>query len=186
MPAAAALFLRFHDSYGLFIWARLTRPISPWVHMRNFSPVSEMRNGQRSWGRVPAQRDKKADMRNTKIINFAPIIAFATLKAESLQLTGMLMMGKIQQAMQDDSIWARIHPAFIPLTGLKSHMAKFPARLPRSRLEKTEISGTEPACPLIWTHRGKGNARSRKPGSYEEDLKKIWPAIESVSTRIKK
>ena len=128
----------------------------------------------------------KVDMRNTKIINFAPIIAFATLKAESLQLTGMLMMGKIQQAMQDDSIWARIHPAFIPLTGLKSHMAKFPARLPRSRLEKTEISGTEPACSLIWTHRGKGNARSRKPGSYEEDLKKIWPAIESVSTRIKK
>ena len=95
------------------------------------------------------QGTKKADMRNTKIINFAPIIAFATLKAESLQLTGMLMMGKIQQAMQDDSIWARIHPAFIPLTGLKSHMAKFPARLPRSRLEKTEISGTEPACSLI-------------------------------------
>ena len=102
--------------------------------------------GQWSWGRVLAPRDKKADMRNTKIINFAPIIAFATLKAVSLQLTGMLMMGKIQQAMQDDSIWARIHPAFIPLTGMKSHMAKFPARLPRSRLEKTEISGTEPAC----------------------------------------
>ena len=93
-----SLFLRFHDSYGLFIWARLTRPISPWVHMRNFSPVSEMRNGQRSWGRVPAQRDKKADMRNTKIINFAPIIAFATLKAESLQLIAMLMMRKMQQA----------------------------------------------------------------------------------------
>ena len=71
----------------------------------------------------------KADMRNTKIINFAPIIAFATLKAISLQLTGMLMMRKMQQAMQDDSIWARIHPAFIPVTGLTSHMAKFPARL---------------------------------------------------------
>ena len=71
----------------------------------------------------------KADMRNTKIITFAPIITFATLKAISLQLTGMLMMRKMQQAMQDDAIWAGIHPAFIPVTGLKSHMAKFPARL---------------------------------------------------------
>ena len=95
------------------------------------------------------QGTKKADMRNTKIINFAPIIAFATLKAVSLQLTGMLMMRKIQQAMQGDAIWARIHPAFIPVTGMKSHMEKFPARLPRSRLEKTEISGTEPARPVI-------------------------------------
>ena len=58
------------------------------------------------------------------------------------------MMRKMHQAMQDDAIRARIHPAFIPLTGLKSHMAKFPARLPRSLLEKTEISGTEPACPF--------------------------------------
>ena len=129
---------------------------------------------------------KKADMRNTKIITFAPIIAFATLEAVSLQLIAMLMMRKIQQAIQDDAIWARIHPAFIPVTGLKSHVAKFPAHLPKSRLEKNEISGTEPACPVIWTHRGRDKARSRKPGSYEEDLKKIWPAIDSVSTRIKR
>ena len=101
----------------------------------------------------------KADMRNTKIITFAPIIAFATLKAVSLQLTGMPMMRKIQQAMQGDAIWARIHPAFIPVTRMKSHMEKFQARLPRSRLEKTEISGTEPARPVIWTHRGRGIRR---------------------------
>ena len=86
-------------------------------------------------------------MRNTKIITFAPIIAFATLKAVSLHLTGMFMMRKMHQAMQDDAIRARIHPAFIPLTGLKSHMAKFPARLPRSRLEKTEIR--EPSQPAL-------------------------------------
>ena len=49
---------------------------------------------------------KKTDMRNTKIINFAPIIAFATLKVVSLQLIGMFMMGKMQQVMQDDAIWA--------------------------------------------------------------------------------
>ena len=85
------------------------------------------------------QGTKKADMQNTKIITFAPIIAFATLRAVSLQLTGMLMMSKLQQAMQDDASWARIHPAFIPVTGLKSHMAKFPARLPRSRLKNRDL-----------------------------------------------
>ena len=146
-------------------------------------------------------------MRNTKIITFAPIIAFATLKAVSLQLTGMIMMRKIQQAMQGDAIWARIHPAFIPVTGMKSHMAKFPALLPRSRLEKTEISGTEPARPVIWTHRGRGmrrdlgnraslpshmNTSRLRQGETSETgliwsaLEQIWPTIESVSTRIKK
>ena len=33
---------------SLIDWAE----ISPWVHMSNFSPVSEMRKGQRSWGPV--------------------------------------------------------------------------------------------------------------------------------------
>ena len=38
--------------------------------------------------------------------------ASVTLKAVSLQLYGMLMMCKIQQAMKDDAIWTtRIHPA---------------------------------------------------------------------------
>ena len=43
---------------------------------------------------------------------FAPvIIASATPKAVSLQLNRMLMIWKIQQAMQDDAIrTARIHP----------------------------------------------------------------------------
>ena len=52
---------------------------------------------------------------------------------------------------------------------------------PRSRLEKTEISVTEPGRPLIWPHRKfykgfRSKARSRKPGqpgqqgSYEEAL----------------
>ena len=44
-----------------------------------------------------------------------PIIASATLKAVSLQLNGMLMMWKIQQAMQDDAIrTTRIHPTVHP------------------------------------------------------------------------
>ena len=53
---------------GLFTWARLTGlalllgRISPWVHVRNFSPVSEMRKGQRSWRRVLAPKSRnKAD-----------------------------------------------------------------------------------------------------------------------------
>ena len=87
----------------------LTRPISPWVHMRNFSPVSKMRKGRR---RVVARNSKnKANTVKHKIITFTPIIALGTLIAVSLQLNGMLMMWKIQQAMQDDAEFIRrIHP----------------------------------------------------------------------------
>ena len=64
-----------------------------------------------------------------------------TLKAVSLQLNGMLMMWKIQQAMQDDAIrTARIHPAVHP--GNLCSYGKISSPL-------TEISGTEPARPLI-------------------------------------
>ena len=84
--------------------------------MRNFSPVSEIRKGQRSWERVPAPNSgNKANMPKHKILTFGPILPSVTLKAVSLQLNGMLMMWKIQQAMQDDAIWtARIHPAVHP------------------------------------------------------------------------
>ena len=64
-----------------------------------------------------AKFGNKATWRNTKILTFGPIIASATLKAVSLQLNGILVMWKIQQAMQDDAIrTTRIHPAFIPVT----------------------------------------------------------------------
>ena len=107
------------DSKGLFIWARLTGLtrllgwISPWVHMRNFSPVSEMKKGQRSWWRVLAPNSgNKANMEKHKIFYFR---ASVTLKAVSLQLNRMLMMCKIQQAMKDDAIrTTRIHPAVHP------------------------------------------------------------------------
>ena len=57
----------------------------------------------------------KANMTKHKILTFGPILALVTLKAVSLQLNGMLMMWKIQQAMQDDAIWtARIHLAIHP------------------------------------------------------------------------
>ena len=82
--------------------------------MRNFSPVSEMRKGRR---RVVARNSRnKANTVKHKIITLTPIIALATLIAVSLQLNGILMMWKIQQAMQDDVefIQRRILPAFIP------------------------------------------------------------------------
>ena len=84
--------------------------------MRNFNPVSGMKKGQRSWDEFWRQnRETKRTWRNTKILTFAPIIASATLKAVSLLLNGMLMMWKIQQAMQDDAMRAaRIHPAVHP------------------------------------------------------------------------
>ena len=84
--------------------------------MRNFNPVSGMKKGQRSWDEFWRQnRQTKRTWRNTKILTFALIIASATLKAVSLQLNGMLMIWKIQQAMQDDVMGAaRIHPAVHP------------------------------------------------------------------------
>ena len=85
-----------------------------------------------------------------QIITFTPIIALATLIAVSLQLNGMLMMWKIQQTMQDNAEFIRrIHPAFIPVTGLKCSYGKIFSPLTEIPVGKTEISGTEPAYPLI-------------------------------------
>ena len=72
-------------------------------------------------------------------------------------------------------------PPFIPVTG---SYGKISSPLTEISVEKTEISVTEPARPLIWTHRKfykgfRGEARSRKPGqpgqpgSYEEALGNI-------------
>ena len=71
------------------------------------------RDEKRSWGRVLAPNlGNKANMEKHKIFYFR---ASVTLKAVSLQVNGMLMMCKIQQAMKDDAIWTtRIHPAVHP------------------------------------------------------------------------
>ena len=63
-------------------------------------------------------------MRNTKIITFAPIIAFATLKAVSLQLIAKLMMRKIKQANARRCHLGQNSSCFYPG---KSRMAKLPA-----------------------------------------------------------
>ena len=57
----------------------LPAQISPWAHINNFRPASEMRNGQRSWGRVQAQNSRnKTNMAKQKVITFAPFIRLAT------------------------------------------------------------------------------------------------------------
>ena len=79
-------------------------------------------------------------MTKYKILTFRPIIASVTLKTVSLQLNGMLMMWKTQQAMQDDAIRAAIiHPDVHPGNGDEVFMyGKISSPL-------TEISETEPA-----------------------------------------
>ena len=71
-----------------------------------------MKKGQRLGTSFGAKVGNKANVEKQKIFYFR---ASVTLKAVSLQLNGMLMMWKIQQAMQDDAIrTARIHPAVHP------------------------------------------------------------------------
>ena len=135
--------------------------------------------------RSGARFKKQSKHRETKILTFWPIKASLTLKTVSLQLNGILMMWKIQQAMQDDAIrTARIHPGNV--TGMKCSYGEISnplTRLPRSRLEK--LRSREPSQPAlsyehienftkggayrfltVWTpDKGlTGKARSRKAG----------------------
>ena len=71
--------------------------------MRTFSPVSEMRKGRARISDAKCEKEIKRGEAQ-KIITFVSVIALATLIAVSLQLNGMLMMWKIQQATQDDAI----------------------------------------------------------------------------------
>ena len=110
-----------------------------------------MKKGQRSWDEFWRQnRQTKRTWRNTKILTFALIIASTTLKAVSLQLNGILMIWKIQQAIQDDAMGAaRIHPAVHPGNRAEVFIwQKFPARLPRSLLEKPR--SREPSQSALW------------------------------------
>ena len=94
------------DEFRLgFIWE-----ISAWFPRREKAKDP----GDEFWRQI---RETMQTWRNTKNLTFVPSIASATLKAVSLQLNGMFMISKIQQAMQDDAIQtARIHPAFILVT----------------------------------------------------------------------
>ena len=63
--------------------------------------------------------------------------------------------------MQNDAIRAaRIHPAFIPVTGLKCSYGKIPSPLTEIPVGKTEISATEPAV-LSYEHIGRRDLGTR-------------------------
>ena len=132
--------------------ARLLGQTSPWVHMGNFSPVSEVREGQRCWGRVLALNSKnKANKAKHKNLTFAPIIASAALKAVSLQLQivmGCLWHGKY--SMQCKTMQSGL-PEFILHSsrslGWSIHMVKFPAYSPISRF--FHARSREPSWPAL-------------------------------------
>ena len=118
--------------------------------IRNFQPGKKSR---RSCGQVLVQNSRnKVNVAKTKINTFAPILVLvlATLKALLLQLNGMLMMWKLQQAMQDDYM-PSTPPQFIPLSSQYPNysvlIAKFPGCLLRSHLEK--LRPLEPALILL-------------------------------------
>ena len=58
---------------GLFPWARLSGPISPWVNMRNYSPVSEMRRPKTSCG---AKFEKQSKHGETQSYDFRAYYSF--------------------------------------------------------------------------------------------------------------
>ena len=136
--------------------------------MKNFSPVSEMRKSRR---RVVARNSRnKENMTKHKVITSEHIIALATLIAVSLWSNGMLMMWKMQQAKQYDvEFIRRIHPAFIPVTGLKCFLWKnFPPFLPRSRQPSQPALSYEHIETLIKDSEVRRDLGNR--GSYEEAL----------------
>ena len=89
----------------------------------------------------------KADMRNTKIITFAPIIAFATLKAESLQLIAMLMMRKIQQANTRRRHLGQNSSCFHPGNRAEESYGKIPRPLPEIPVGRNRDLGNRASLP---------------------------------------
>ena len=225
---------------GLFTWARLTGmtrllgPISPWVHMKNFSPVSDMRKGRislrqtskhsetqnhnfrayhsfgNSYSCITAVRWDVYDVENTA--GNARLCDPGRQSSPSLcqalrQYSGDVLNEQSEnktRATWERGRWrvflflndfslsplsrsleqARVHPAFVPVTGLKCSYGNVFSPLTEIPVGKTEISGTEPTRPLIWTHRKfykgfRGEARSRKPGPYGEALNSIMAKDQS-------
>ena len=108
------------------------------------SYVSEMRKGRR---KVVARNSRnKANTVKHKIITFTPIIALATLIAV---FTAVEWDTYDVENTAGNARRCRIHPAFILVTGLKCSYGKIFSPLTEIPVGKTEISGTEPARPLI-------------------------------------
>ena len=139
----------------LFTWAWLTAAGWPgyrdlfrfgfiweiWARFPRWEKVKDP--GNEFWRQI---RETKQTWPNTKILSFGPImIAFVTLKAVSLRLNGILIMWQCKTMLSGPPEFI---PPFIPVPGMKCSYGKISSPL-------TEISGTEPACPRIWTHQSK-------------------------------
>ena len=126
--------------------------------------------GDQFWQQI---RETKQTWRNTKILTFGPTITSLTLTAVSLQLNGMVMMWRIQQAMQDDATrTARIHPAVHP--GNRDEVFIWQNFQPTYRdLGKHRASPPSDMNTSKFYKGFRGKAGNRKPGSYEEALNYI-------------
>ena len=133
--------------------------------MGNFSSISEIRPNILAMSSGGNARKQANMAKHKNPITSALIIALAILMAVSLQLNRMLMMWKIQRAMQDDAIRAaRVHPG----NRAELHIwQNFLASLPRSRLEKQRSrKPSQPALSYeVKGFRGKASPwKTGKPG----------------------
>ena len=81
--------------------------------MRNFSPVSEMGKGQRSWDVFWVKiQETKHTGQNTKILTFTTLTILKAVLLNRIILLNRMrkMIWKIRQAMQDDAICATSQP----------------------------------------------------------------------------
>ena len=87
-------------------WAgRVTKTNFALASYKKFQPGFPDGKRQKILEPVLVQNSRnKANFTKHKVITFVPIIALPTLISVSLQLNGMLLMWKIQQAMRDNAI----------------------------------------------------------------------------------
>ena len=147
------------DEFRLgFIWE-----ISAWFPRREKAKDPGTSSG--------AKFEKQSRHGETKNLTLVPTIASVTLTAVSLQLNGMFMISKIQQAMQDDAIQtARIHPAFILVTGMNEEFIwqNFEPAYRDLGWKNWDLGNRASPSFHMLTSIIRGKARSRKPGSPEE------------------
>ena len=95
--------------------------------------------------------EKQNNHGETQSYNFRPIITLATL----IVVMWCLWYGKDNRRskMMQNSMIRKINPAFLPVTEMKCSYGKIFSLLTEIPVRKTKISGTEPARPLIRTHR---------------------------------
>ena len=120
----------FHKKF--LSWAVLTSGLAwlpgsilPWVHTRNFTPVSKMRKRRRFWGWVQARNSRnEANMAKHKVLIFAPITA---VKWDAYDVENSA--GNARRCYPGRSY------SFHPGEGWRVYLSNFSARLekPRSR-----------------------------------------------------